>query len=283
MYKVQTLEDLEKVLLKKEKRKFYVSKVIGFLNELKILWVIFIVLFLWSYLVTNAQLIMDNFSDRFSDEGIEWFSQEWASSLFTMNSDKGNAEKVEALVEEYWNIISMEQEIAPELDQLLQHNLNSYSFSFNLLPPTNRLVIPSINLDVPLVNTFVKDYDEFNEWTFDSELENGVVKYPTTPNPWQWWNTFFFWHTSQEYWKKNPYWTVFRNIPQLKQDDMIQVVWEWMLYEYKVLKTVVVRPKEVNDVYVSFWEEWKEYITLMWCYPIWRTDKRMMIFAERVF
>jgi LPXTG-site transpeptidase (sortase) family protein len=26
----------------------------------------------------------------------------------------------------------------------------------------------------------------------------------------------------------------------------------------------------------------KEYITLMGCYPIGRTDKRMMIFAERI-
>ena len=113
-------------------------------------------------------------------------------------------------------------------------------------------------------------------------MENWVVKYPTTPNPWEGWNAFFFGHTSQEYWKKNPYWTVFRNIPQLKEDDKIQVVWEWVLYEYKVVKTVVVRPKDVNDTYVNFGEEGKEYITLMWCYPIWRIDKRMMIFAEKI-
>ena len=75
---------------------------------------------------------------------------------------------------------------------------------------------------------------------------------------------------------------MFRNIPQLKENDEIQVVWEWVLYKYKVVKTVIVRPKEVNDTYVEFWEEGKEYITLMWCYPIGRTDKRMMIFAEKI-
>jgi sortase (surface protein transpeptidase) len=133
-----------------------------------------------------------------------------------------------------------------------------------------------------LVESSVVTYKDFTETSFDSDLENWVVKYPTTPNPWEWWNAFFFWHTSQEYWKKNPYWTVFRNIPQLKENDEIQVVWEWVLYKYKVVKTVIVRPKEVNDTYVEFWEEGKEYITLMWCYPIGRTDKRMMIFAEKI-
>ena len=57
---------------------------------------------------------------------------------------------------------------------------------------------------------------------------------------------------------------------------------DWVLYEYKVLKTVIVKPKEVNNTYVNFWDENKEYITLMWCYPIWRTDKRIMVFAERI-
>jgi LPXTG-site transpeptidase (sortase) family protein len=54
------------------------------------------------------------------------------------------------------------------------------------------------------------------------------------------------------------------------------------LYEYRVLKTVVVKPKDVNNTYVNFWEENKEYITLMGCYPIWRIDKRMMVFAEKI-
>jgi LPXTG-site transpeptidase (sortase) family protein len=113
-------------------------------------------------------------------------------------------------------------------------------------------------------------------------LENWVVKYPTTPNPWEEWNAFFFGHTSQEYWKNNPYGTVFRNIPQLKENDKIQIVRDWVLYEYKVITSTVVKPKEVNNTYTNFWNKNKEYITLMWCYPIWRIDKRMMIFAERI-
>jgi hypothetical protein len=58
------------------------------------------------------------------------------------------------------------------MDTYLQKNLDNYDFSFNLLPPTNRLVIPAINLDVPLVETFAHDYDSFTETTFDADLEN---------------------------------------------------------------------------------------------------------------
>ena len=277
----QTLNDLEYVLSQKQKARSKFSK---FFNELKILWLIFTVLFLWTYLVTNAQLVIDNFNDRFSPNEVSWISEEISNSSF--NSEhlvaSNHTDQVDALVEQYWNVVSMQQEVTTDMDHYLQQNLDSYDFSFNLLPPTNRLIIPAINLDVPLVETDVHDYKNFTETTFDSDLENWVVKYPTTPNPGEWGNAFFFGHTSQEYRKNNPYGTVFRRIPQLKTDDKIQVVRNWVLYEYKVVKTVIVKPKNVNNTYVEFGDENKEYITLMWCYPIWRTDKRMMVFAERI-
>ncbi len=273
----QTLDELEYVLTQ-PKSKFY--KFTKIFKELKVLGLIFTVLFLWTYIITNAQLIIDNFNDHFSPQEVFWISENSINSAFIWQHWSAN--EIENLIEQYEGTISTQQEVATDMNHYLQQNLDSYDFSFNLLPPTNRLIIPTINLDVPLVESSVVTYKDFTETSFDSDLENWVVKYPTTPNPWEWWNAFFFGHTSQEYWKKNPYWTVFRNIPQLKENDKIQIVREWVLYEYKVVKTVIVRPKDVNDTYVDFWEKWKEYITLMWCYPIGRTDKRMMIFAEKI-
>jgi hypothetical protein len=58
-------------------------------------------------------------------------------------------------------------------------------------------------------------------------LENWVVKYPTTPVPWKIWNTLIFWHTSQEWREKNPYWTVFSKIPNLDLWDEITVIRWW--------------------------------------------------------
>ena len=272
----QTLDELEYVLTQPKSKFYKFSKIF---KELKVLWLIFTVLFFWTYLVTNAQLVIDNINDHFSPNEVFWISENDINSYF--NWLNWSSEQVENLVEQYEGIISMQQEVATDMDHYLQQNLDNYSFAFNLLPPTNRIIIPSINLDVPLVESNVS-YKDFSETAFDSDLENWVVKYPTTPNPWEWGNAFFFGHTSQEYWKKNPYGTVFRNIPQLKENDKIQVVREWVLYEYKVIKTVIVRPKDVNNTYIEFWEKGKEYITLMWCYPIGRTDKRMMVFAEKI-
>jgi hypothetical protein len=59
----QTLNDLEYVLTQ-PKNKFY--KFSKFFRELKVLGLIFTVLFLGTYLITNAQLVIDNFTDRFS-------------------------------------------------------------------------------------------------------------------------------------------------------------------------------------------------------------------------
>ena len=274
----QTLDELEYVLSQPKSKFYKFSKIF---KELKVLWFIFIILFLWTYFITNAQLVIDNFNDYFSPNEIYWISKNEINSSFNWQH-LSSEQQVENLIEQYEWVVSMQQEVATDMDHYLQQNLDNYDFSFNLLPPTNRLIIPAINLDVPLVESNIITYKDFTETSFDSDLENWVVKYPSTPNPWEWWNAFFFWHTSQEYWKKNPYWTVFRNIPQLRENDKIQIVREWVLYEYRVLKTVVVKPKDVNDTYVNFGEEWKEYITLMWCYPIGRIDKRMMVFAEKI-
>lgn len=277
----QTLDDLEYVLTQPKSKFYKFSKVF---KELKILGLIFTVLFLWTYLITNAQLVIDNFNDHFSSNEVYWISEDSTTSSFDSShlSADDNSAEVENLIWKYEWIVSVQQEVATDMDHYLQQNLDSYEFSFNLLPPTNRLIIPAINLDVPLVETSISDFDNVTETTFDPDLENGVVRYPTTPVPWEWWNAFFFGHTSQEYWKNNPYGTVFRRIPQLKEGDKIQVIRDWVLYEYKVLDTVIVKPKNVNDTYMNFGEEWKEYITLMGCYPIWRTDKRMLIFAEKI-
>ena len=274
----QTLDDLEYVLTQPKSKFYKFSKIF---KELKVLGLIFTVLFLWTYLITNAQLVIDNINDRFSTNEVYGISENEINSSFNWQH-WSSEEQVDNLIEQYWGVVSMEQEVATDMDHYLQQNLDSYDFSFNLLPPTNRLIIPAISLDVPLVESNVVMDKDFTETIFDADLENGVVKYPTTPEPWEWWNTFFFGHTSQEYWKKNPYGTVFRNIPQLQENDKIQVVRDWVLYEYKVVKTTVVKPKDVNNTYTNFWENDKEYITLMWCYPIGRIDKRMMIFAERI-
>ena len=64
----QTLDDLEYVLTQ-PKHKFY--KFSQIFRELKVLWLIFTVLFLLTYLITNAQLVIDNINWEKDKEKIE--------------------------------------------------------------------------------------------------------------------------------------------------------------------------------------------------------------------
>jgi sortase (surface protein transpeptidase) len=109
-------------------------------------------------------------------------------------------------------------------------------------------------------------------------LTRWVVKYPTTPDPGKTWNVLLFGHTSQEWRKKNSYWTIFAKIPDLQNWDNIQIIWEWNLYEYTVIDRIIVAPKYVNWEYMKY--QSGQFLTLMWCYPLWTDKNRLMIFAK---
>ncbi|NOZ44300.1 MAG: sortase [bacterium] len=91
-----------------------------------------------------------------------------------------------------------------------------------------------------------------------------------------------FGHTSTEYWKKNPYGTVLKNLPKIQEGEIIKVVWDGKLYSYKVKGHKIVYPRHVNDMYMKYENKGKDYITLMGCYPIGKSTKRYMLFAEEV-
>ena len=66
----------------------------------------------------------------------------------------------------------------------LQENLSSYNLDFNTLPPTDRVIIPKIKVNTPLLqSSFTKHIDSISKEDFDKDLYHGVVQYPTTPYP----------------------------------------------------------------------------------------------------
>ncbi|MEI6673371.1 MAG: sortase [bacterium] len=65
---------------------------------------------------------------------------------------------------------------------------------------------------------------DFAKADFDKELNEGVVKYPTTPAPGEEGNTLLFGHTSYVVWKTNPYGTIFKDLPKLKDSTLIQIL-----------------------------------------------------------
>lgn len=161
----------------------------------------------------------------------------------------------------------------------LQENLNSYNLDFNLLPPTDRVIIPKINVNTPLLqSSFNKHIDTISKEDFDKDLYNGVVQYPTTPAAGMWWNTLIFWHTSYESWKKNPYATIFSWLPKLKNGDSMQVVQNGKLYEYEVVGRSIISPNKVNEEYLKYTKG--NYLTLLGCYPIGSDKQRILVIGK---
>lgn len=68
--------------------------------------------------------------------------------------------------------MTQQRKITQSTNDILAQETDNHDFSFSLLPPVDRLVIPTIGLDVPLVSNTHKDHGDFIDGDFDSELRN---------------------------------------------------------------------------------------------------------------
>ena len=253
------------------------SKIWSFLNEVKVFFLLFVIVSMWMLVFTN----LDLFSSRF----LEKFSSEVKQTLHLNKNDVYQDQEIKNNVLQETGLQTEESLSGVDsqsMEELLKSKLSDYDFNFNTLPPVNKLIIPSIALDVTIVDSKFKEIKDFTNWNFDLELQSWVVKYPTTPNPWEDWNSLIFWHTSQERWKKNVYWTVFKDIPRLTTWNRIQVIWNGNMYEYEVIWKIVVYPNQVNKEYLKYQTAGGKFLTLMGCYPLGTDKKRMMIFSKLV-
>lgn len=257
-------------------------------KELKTLIIIFCMVFVAMLIFTNINLFANSLSSSLdisdTTKSVKTRNSKTSqtnNSISTIieNNETKTAE-IQNLIDKYDAWTAIEKSISPSTESILQERLKQYEFDFNTLPPTNRLIISSLGIDIPLIDSQYTDAKDFTIQNFDKELMSWVVKYPTTPAPWEWGNTLIFGHTSQERRQKNSYWTIFSEIPKLTNGDQIQVIWKGNLYQYKVVDKIIVTPKKVNETFLKYNQQWK-YVTLMWCYPLGRTDKRIMIMAEQ--
>ena len=279
------LDYLERVA---QKNKPIAKPARGVFKEIKTLIIIFCMVFVGMLIFTNINLFANSLSVSLDLSPTKPVKPRNAKTSQTNNSISTIIENSETKMIEIQNLIDkydtwteISKPISPSTESVLQERLKKYEFDFNTLPPTNRLIISSVGMDIPVINSQYTEAKDFTIQNFDKELMNGVVKYPTTPAPWEWGNTLIFGHTSQERRQKNAYWTIFSEIPKLTNWDQIQVIREWNLYQYKVIDKIIVTPKKVNEEFLKYNNMWN-YVTLMWCYPLGRTDKRIMVIAEQI-
>ncbi len=280
-----TLDHLEHHIHQRQKKSFLSS----FAKEIKGFSLFFLVVFIINSVFVNAQLYQEALMDIMTQ-------LTWSTNTITDKNILGSFmnTKEDALVDQEFiqkkiqldkitqsagamNTIKSNDFIAQEITtNNLQENLSSYNLDFNLLPPTDRVIIPSININTPLLqSSFNKHIDSITKEDFDKDLFKWVVQYPTTPAAGMGGNTLIFGHTSYESWKKNPYATIFSQLPKLKNGDNMQVIQNGKLYEYEVIGRSIVAPSKVNEEYLKY-TKWN-YLTLLGCYPIWSDKQRILI------
>lgn len=153
--------------------------------------------------------------------------------------------------------------------------------NIEITPYENRIIIPKIGKNIPLVEvteSLIGNEKELND-IFMKDLENGVVRYPSSVKPGEDGNTFIFWHSSNFPWIKWNYNEVFALMDKLSYGDEIIVYYEQKKYVYVIREKHVIDPKNVGVIKKS---DLKPRLTLMTCWPIGTTLNRLIVAAELV-
>lgn len=157
------------------------------------------------------------------------------------------------------------------------------SFLPNVGPPENRLLIPKLKLNVPLVNPSMEALLRQDWVQVESDIQtallDGVVHYPGTAKPGQAGNFFVTGHSSYYPWAPGAYKTVFARLQELTPGDEY-----WVYFKGDRHRYIVTDKKEVSpsDVTVLDQPENKRMATLMTCTPLGTTLRRLVVIAHEV-
>lgn len=149
-----------------------------------------------------------------------------------------------------------------------------------VVPPDNRLVIPKINKNVPIVEADPELFEE-KRWAeledaINDKLKEGVVHYPYTAKPYERGNMFLTGHSSYYIWDDGRYKDVFALLNKMELGDEFVLFYEGNRYEYKVIEK-----KEVDPNYVEAMRQGKDYlVTLMTCTPTGTRLRRLLVVGE---
>lgn len=157
------------------------------------------------------------------------------------------------------------------------------SFLPEVGPPENRVIIPKLNLNIPLVtpsyqNLLAENWPGVEEDIQDA-LQHGVVHYPGTARPGQAGNFFVTGHSSYYPWAAGKYKNVFARLHELDIGDEY-----WVYYGGDKHRFVVRQKEEVKPSNVRVLDQPldKRTATLMTCTPVGTTLRRLIVTAEEI-
>jgi sortase A len=143
--------------------------------------------------------------------------------------------------------------------------------------PDPKLIIPKINVDVPVNYDAKPDYDSQMK-----AMETGVAYFGipgANSRPGQIGNTVISGHSSNDVIDQGDYKFIFARLDHLENGDTIFVNYEGKRYSYTVTRKEVVKPTQVDKlVYATD----KPILTLITCTPLGTSLNRLLVTAEQV-
>lgn len=177
--------------------------------------------------------------------------------------------------------LSLEERHSPSR-LLAKASREEINLDIAITPYENRIVIPKIGKNIPLVEVWARNVESVNELhdIFMEELEDGVVRYPGSALPGEVWNSFIFGHSSNFPWLPGEYNEVFALLDKVVYDDEVIVYYDQKKYVYKIREKMVVRPWDTSVLKNR--GDGRKLITLMTCWPLGTTTNRLLIVWELV-
>lgn len=193
--------------------------------------------------------------------------------------------------------VQSEQALTNTLDQTLREKLlkspslsvagrnagDLLSFLPEVGPPDNRVIIPKLNLNIPLITPSYQNLLQENwsgvEEDIQHALQNGVVHYPGTARPGQAGNFFVTGHSSYYPWAAGKYKNVFARLHEVDVGDEYWVYYGGDRHRYRVVEKKEVKP---SDVTVLDQPLDHRMATLMTCTPVGTTLRRLIVKSEEI-
>lgn len=139
----------------------------------------------------------------------------------------------------------------------------------------NRLMVPSLGLDLPVVYAQAE-----NEASFQKALQYGVVHYPGTAQAGEPGNVYIFGHSSDNIWSDGNFKSAFALLPQLEiGQDIVLTNSQGRAFTYRVVEKFVTSP---NNTSVLGQDPAKRQLTLQTSYPLGTALKRYIVRAELI-
>lgn len=141
---------------------------------------------------------------------------------------------------------------------------------------TPQVIIPKINVEIPLAGFDLKTTDEK---AVETALDDGVTHYPTTVLPGQKGNTAFFGHSSNNIFNPGKYKFAFVLLHELVPGDTFYLTYNGKVYSYQVYDKKIVSPTQV-DVLNNVKGK-TATATLITCDPPGTSINRLVIWGEQ--